>query len=259
MAFANQVFDSSGRLVRSTIETTNADASGRAIFTTCRRLARCRDGDPTWSPAGSLLAFASETRLGIAQANGSGVDRLRRRTVRDGQPAWGPDGQLLAFTGQGQPNAPVNTFILGCTSCGVRQLTFLGATDPAWSSSDRVAFTRAGNLYTVGSSERKARRLTFKGGAQPDWSPHASKLALVRRGNVYIVRRDGRGLDRITGKGATQPVWSPDGKQLAFVRRGAVYVVGADGSGLRLLAAPNAAPAAGQTVRLAAPSWQPLR
>ena len=92
VAFSNQTFGTSNQLVRSNIETVNADGSGRVLFPTCRRRRTCGDGDPTWSPKGSLLAFASRTRLGTAAANGSNVDRLRRRTQSDGQPAWAPDG-----------------------------------------------------------------------------------------------------------------------------------------------------------------------
>src|SRR5205814_5351620 len=134
----------SGQLVNSHIETVNADGSVRALFRTCRRLQRCRDGSPTWSPGGSMLAFASLTRLGTAAANGSSVDRLRRRTLHDGEPTWAPDGARLAFTGQAGTTAPMNVFILGCTGCALRQLTHIGATEPAWSSTDLVAFPRNG-------------------------------------------------------------------------------------------------------------------
>src|SRR5947207_2907391 len=74
VAFSSQTVDASGQLVNSHIETVNADGSVRALFRTCRRLQRCRDGSPTWSPGGSMLAFASLTRLGTAAANGSSVD-----------------------------------------------------------------------------------------------------------------------------------------------------------------------------------------
>jgi TolB protein len=261
VAFASQTVNTSGQLVRSYIETVNADGSGRALFGTCRRLRRCRDGSPTWSPNGGMLAFASLTRLGTAAANGSNVVRLRRRTLHDGQPTWAPDGARLAFTGQPRSSDPNNVFILGCPGCALRQLTFRSGTEPSWSSTDRVAFTRNGNLYTMSSTATRAKRLTFKGGSDADWSPHASKLAFVRRGNVYIVRRTGKGLKKITGKGGTQPVWSPDGKQLAFVRAGGIWVVGTDKKGLRQLAAAQllVPPVSGEQVRLAAPSWQPLR
>jgi len=261
VAFASQTVDASNQLVRSNIQTVNADGSARVLFGTCRRLRSCRDGSPTWSPTGSMLAFASLTRLGTAAADGSRVDRIRRRTLRDGEPAWAPDGARLAFTGQPRSDAPLNVFILGCPGCALRQLTFRGGTEPTWSSTDRVAFTRKSNLATMGSTATRAKRLTFKGGTQADWSPHGSKLAFVRKGNVYIVRRNGKGLKRITGKGGTDPVWSPNGTQLAFVRGGAIYVVGTDKKGLHQLAAPQPqVPAVpGERVRLASPSWQPVR
>jgi len=259
IAFANQTFDASGRFVRSNIETANADGTARALLPTCRRTRSCQSGTPNWSPSGAMLAFATLTRLGTVTANGSDVDRFRRRTLHDGEPAWAPDGSRLAFTGQPQSTDPNNVFILGCGACAVAELTFRGGIQPAWSSTDRVAFTRRGNIYTMASDAKRAKRLTFKGGTQADWSPHASKLAFVRRGNIYIVRRSGKGLKKITGKGGTDPVWSPNGKQLAFVRGGSIYVVGTNKRGLGQLAAPQALVplTAGESVRLASPSWQP--
>ncbi len=260
VAFATQTFNASNQLVRSNIETVNADGSGRALFPTCRRRRTCGDGDPTWSPNGSLLAFASRTRLGTAAATGTNVDRLRRRTRSDGQPAWAPDGTRLAFTGQLSATSPTNVFILGCAGCGITPLTFRGGTESTWSSTNRVAFTRKNNIYTMASTAKRAKRLTFKGGTQADWSPHASKLAFVRKGNIYTVARNGKRLKKITGASGSQPVWSPDAKQLAFVRRGAIWVVGTDKKGLRQVAAPvPVVPLSpGQSVRVAAPSWQPV-
>jgi Tol biopolymer transport system component len=261
VAFSSQTLDANGQFVGSQIEAVNPDGSARALLVGCRRARNCNRHDPTWSPNGQVLAFAARDRLGTVQANGSNANVLQRRTIRDGDPAWAADGQRLAFTGVAQANAAENVFILGCPGCGIRQLTFRGGNQPAWSSTDRVAFTRAGNLYTMGSNSTRATRLTYKGGSQADWSPFASKLAFVRAGNVYIVRASGKGLARVTGRGGTQPVWSPDGKQLAFVRAGSIYIVGTDGRGLRQLAAlgaPNP-PGAGYRVRLVAPSWQPLR
>lgn len=259
VAFANQTFDASGRLVRSNLETVNPDGTARAFFRTCRRTRSCQSGSPSWAPNGALLAFATQSRLGTARVDGSNVDRFPRRTLDDGEPAWAPDSSRLAFAGQPRSTDPVNVFILGCGSCTVVELTFRGGSQPSWSSTDLVAFTRRGNIYTMSSTAKRAKRLTFKGGSQADWSPHASKLAFVRRGNIYIVRRSGKGLKKITGMGGTDPVWAPNGKQLAFVRRGSIYVIGTDKRGLRQLAAPQPLVplTAGESVRLASPSWQP--
>lgn len=261
VAFSSQTLAANGQFLGSQIEGVNADGTARAVLVACRRPRNCHRHDPAWSPNGQVLAFAARSRLGTVQASGANVNLLQRRTVRDVDPAWAADGQRLAFNGLTSTNRAENVFILGCPGCGIRQLTFRGGVQPAWSSTDRVAFTRAGNIYTMPSSATRAKRLTYKGGSQADWSPHASKLAFTRRGNVYIVRANGRGLDRITGRGGTQPVWSPDGKQLAFVRAGGIWVVGTDGKRLRQLAAPGPPnpPGAGNRVQLVAPSWQPLR
>ena len=53
-----------------------------------------RDSWPAWSPDGSLLAFLSDLRLVIMDANGKNRKIIAANT--DWRPAWSPDGRQLA-------------------------------------------------------------------------------------------------------------------------------------------------------------------
>ncbi|HJP55793.1 MAG TPA: hypothetical protein VJ847_02070, partial [Gemmatimonadales bacterium] len=58
---------------------------------------------PSWSPDGSKLAFASMgpgfMSIATANANGSGLTRLTSNTsgMEAQRPAWSPDGTMIAF------------------------------------------------------------------------------------------------------------------------------------------------------------------
>jgi dipeptidyl aminopeptidase/acylaminoacyl peptidase len=152
------------------------------------------DGDPTWSPDGSSLAFVSSREedrwrtptpdvytLTIAQGGARELRRLTDGSLSCGSPAWSPDGRTIAF---------------------------LGALKR--SSGGHV------DIYTIAASASRAaaRSLThaFEGSFQ-DWT-----------------NTDGDARDEHI---APSPVWAPDGKTLYTLaaHRGAtrVYVLSASG------------------------------
>ena len=57
--------------------------------------------DPTWSPDGLQVAFASKRdgqfQIYAMNADGSNVRRLTKRNTEDANPAWAPDGAAIAF------------------------------------------------------------------------------------------------------------------------------------------------------------------
>jgi len=57
--------------------------------------------DPTWSPDGRQIAFASKRdgpfQIYVMNADGSNARRLTKHNAEDANPAWAPDGAAIAF------------------------------------------------------------------------------------------------------------------------------------------------------------------
>ena len=137
------------------------------------------DIDPTWSPDGSKIAFASSRRgdrqLFMMDANGDNVEQLTDLKDMGGRSTWSPDSTKIAF--------------------------YRGA------QGDR-------NIYIVDVSTKEVTRLTSGGdNLGPSWSPDGNWIAFTsfRDGNneIYIVHPDGSGLRRLTDSPISdwQPRW----------------------------------------------------
>ena len=151
----------------------------------------------------------------VANANGTGAQKITQAPGLDGTPAWSPDGKRIAFRSQRDfPGA---------------QQTDLGAYE----------------IYVMLADGSRPTRITNNAAAdfEPSWSPDGKRLAFytLRDGNyeIYVMNADGSSPKNLTNDPAldTQPAWSPDGRRIAFssTRVGVthVFVMNADGSGVR--------------------------
>jgi Tol biopolymer transport system component len=59
------------------------------------------------------------------------------------------------------------------------------------------------------------RRLTWHGGSEPSCSPNGRRVAFTRAGAVWTVRLSGGRPRKLTT--GYRPVWSPDGRQIAYL------------------------------------------
>ena len=225
----------------------NADGSAQMFLTTQR------DGEPSWSPDGRQIAFASsrDGNREIYVMTGRSQTRLTNDPADDSHPRWSPDGTRIAFMSRRDGNDEI--YVMNADGSALTRLTNNPAVDinPSWSpDGQRIAFTstRDGDfneeIYVMAADGSGTTRLTNSPGLDdhPSWSPDGTQIAFMSRrdGNVeiYVMAPDGSNPTRLTNNPAVdfQPTWSPDGQHIAFAsnRDGGnweIYVMAADGSG----------------------------
>jgi len=135
------------------------------------------DIDPTWSPDGSMIAFASSRagarQLFVMNADGSNIRQVTNLDNMGGRNTWSPDGMKLAF--YRGPAGDHNIYIINVDGTGLTQLTNGGDNlAPSWSPDGNwIAFTsfRDGNneIYIMHPDRTGVTRLTNN--PISDWQP----------------------------------------------------------------------------------------
>lgn len=227
-----------------------------------------RDGDPSWSPDGTRIAFESfrdgGSEMYVMNWDGTGVTRLTfNGPGEDRGSSWSPDGERIAFhsaqgPSEGGPgHSALEIFTMNADGSGVTRLTDNVFQDslPAWSpDGSEIAFTsnRDGGdfeIYVMNADGSNPTRLTSSPGedAHPMWSPDGSQIAFHSRrtGNldIFVMNADGSGVRQVTDTETFEffPVWSPDGSKIGFTGNTIdesnfdVYDMNVDGSQIRQL------------------------
>ena len=137
------------------------------------------DIDPSWSPDGSMISFASSRagarQLFVMNADGTDIRQVTNLNNMGGRNTWSPDSTKLAF--YRGPQGDRNIYVINVDGTGLVKLTNGG---------DNLG---------------------------PSWSPDGNWIAFTsfRDGNneLYIIHPDGTGLTRLTNNPVSdwQPRW----------------------------------------------------
>lgn len=212
--------------------------------------ARPSFAEPSLSPDGREIAFASGGDIWTVPAGGGEARLLVSHPATEGRPVYSPDGQRLAFVSTRTGNGDV--YVLDFASGDVARLTWDDAADQldGWSRDGRwllfsstsrdvagmndvFRVSAAGGTPTRVAGDRYANEffaaaapgdtvlaLTARGIASGQWWRRGSSH--IDQSEIWLVR-PARGTappryERVTQGGARElwPMWSPDGRTLYY-------------------------------------------
>ena len=225
------------------------------------------DFDPTWTPDGRRLVFASsrDGRAGAAELYsrdlaGRSIVRLTRTAAATDdwsanvEPAVRPDGRRVVFVRERYRSGTTTRDLYSVPIDGGAPTRLSRSpgreASPSLGRSGALYFERDGWIFeeALGQTRRVAR------GVQPAKDPsHRGLVAFARAGAIYVSW--GGTPEKIAAPtaagGLSEPAWSPDGERLVYVGPDGLYVVDRDGGNRRRLT-KNAS-----LTHDLAPAWRP--
>lgn len=208
------------------------------------------DGDPSFSPDGSKIAFVSSRdgnqEIYVMNADGTNQKRLTNNTVTDTDPSWSPDGSKIIFVSHRDGSADVFTMDPdGSNPVNLSNFPGGNETEPVFSPDGRkIAFRGLRNggieIYIMKADGTEQTPLTDSSGidTEPAFSPDGSKIVFrsdrdAGDREIYIMDVDGSNETNLTHTpGVTElaPGWNPDGSKIIFYDTvGQILVMDPDG------------------------------
>lgn len=149
--------------------------------------------EPTLSPDGALIAFASGGDIWEVAASGGVARPLVTDAATEARPLYSPDGTRLAFTSTRGGNA--NIFVLDLASGAVTRLSYAETNEEldAWSPDGKYLYFASGvadvgrqpDIFRIaadGGTPMQVSRETYLAEFQAAPSPDGSTLAINTRG-----------------------------------------------------------------------------
>jgi Tol biopolymer transport system component len=229
-------------------------ASGTPIRTLSRSRGRVRD--PTWSPDGERVAFASDRSgnydIYVVDRAGGNLRRLTRHHFAEVSPDWSSDGRWIVFRRHSRDCVGCSTresiVLVSADGRLERQLISLVPDETFNSCCWRVEFSPQGRLIATDLGARilvvdpatGTTRTLAKHGMKPRWSPDGAHLLFegwrpvdcagrpplscfgFALTGLWIMASDGNGKVSLSKRdkvpiGAMDPSWSPDSRRVVFV------------------------------------------
>lgn len=229
--------------------------------------------NPSWSPDGTKVIFASVGNIYVMDVERNTLMRLPAHSGMAHAPAWSPDGTKIAFFSRRDGNCDI--YLMNADGTNQQRLTkaaeVLEPLNLSWSpDGTRIAFAVDKHrqnviteIFVVNADGTGLGQLAQDlSGGSIAWSPDGTKIAFGSNHNditaeIYVMDVDGTDLTQLTTNTYPDrnPSWSPDGTAIAFVSRregnGDIYRMNADGTDQRRL---TSTPAYEDE-----PSWAPFR
>lgn len=155
--------------------------------------ARAAFAEPSLSPDGSLIAFASGGDIWEVAATGGTARPLVTDAATEGRPLYSPDGTRLAFTST--RGGSQNLYVLDLASGAVTRLTYAESAEEldAWSPDGKYLYFASGvadvgrqaDIYRVaasGGTPMQVSREKYLAEFQAAPSPDGTMLAINARG-----------------------------------------------------------------------------
>ena len=215
----------------------SVNVDGSNLITLTNNTAADMDFDPSWSPDGTTILFASRRAprgIYIMNADGTG----RRRLSSGNSPVWSPDGSKIAFSllEGGHSDIvvmdPDGTNVTPLTDGSGYAWRFSWSPDGSRIAFETVSDSDDGVLLEVMNADGTNRTkladqvmFVMQRALPVSWSPDGSRVVFTRmvvplsemaRGgqelslDIYAVDADGSDLTRLTTGGmSVEPAWSP--------------------------------------------------